>query len=140
MTLSTLASIASVLSSVAICASLIYLAVQVQQSDRNQRTLLQQATSARTMETIWKFGEPHNTEIVARAWSGESDFTTTQLTQLGNLMRATLFGLQDQFLLEQRALVSPTQVTTNERGVMRMFSAPAFRALWTLSRELVDRR
>ena len=55
MTLSTLASIASVLSSVAICASLIYLAVQVQQSDRNQRTLLQQATSARTMETIWKF-------------------------------------------------------------------------------------
>ena len=51
-------------------------------------------------------------------------------------MRATLFGLQDQFLLEQRALVSPTQVTTNERGVMRMFSAPAFRALWTLSREL----
>ena len=81
VTLSTLASIASVLSSVAICASLIYLAVQVQQSDRNQRTLLQQATSARTMETIWKFGEPHNTEIVARAWGGESDFTTTQLTQ-----------------------------------------------------------
>ena len=136
MTLSTLASIASVLSSLAICASLVYLAVQVRQSDRNQRTPLQQATSARTMETIWKLVEPHNAEIVARASSGESDFTTAQLTQLGNLMRATLFGLQDQFLLQQLALMSPTQVATNERGMTRMFSAPVFRALWTLSREL----
>ncbi len=136
LTLSTIAGAASVLSSLAVCASLIYLSVQVHQSDRNQRTLLQQATSARTMETIWKFGEPHNAEIVARAWSGETDFTTTQMTQLSNLMRATLFGLQDQFLLEQRALVATTQVVTNERGVMHMFSAPVFRALWAISRDL----
>ena len=98
MGLSELASIAGVLSSLAVCASVIYLAMQVRQSDRNQRTLLQQATSVRTMESIWKFGEPHNAEIIARALSGEIDFTTTQATQLANLMRATLFGLQDQYL------------------------------------------
>jgi|HubBroStandDraft_6_1064221.scaffolds.fasta_scaffold849398_2 hypothetical protein len=136
MSLSDLASIAGVLSSLAVCASVIYLAMQVRQSDRNQRTLLQQATSVRTMETIWKFGEPHNAEIIARALSGEIDFTTTQATQLANLMRATLFGLQDQYLLEKLALVSPTQIATNERGMLRMFGAPAFRALWALSREL----
>ena len=136
MSLSELAGIANVLSGLAVCASLIYLAVQVRQADRNQRTLLQQATSVRTMETLWKFAEPHNAEIVARAWSGECDFTTTQATQLANLMRATLFGLQDQYMLDKLALVSPTQIATNERGVLRILSAPAFRALWTLSREL----
>jgi hypothetical protein len=135
MSLSVLATAASVLSSLVICASLIYLALQVRQSDRNQRTLLQQATSARTMETLWKFGEPQNADIVARAVSGETDFSTTEATQLANLMRAVLFGLQDQFLLQKLALVSPTQVSTNERGVMHMLSAPAFRVLWTLSRE-----
>ena len=136
MSLSDVASIAGVLSSLAVFASVIYLAMQVRQSDRNQRTLLQQATSVRTMETIWKFGEPHNAEIIARALSGEVDFTTTQATQLANLMRATLFGLQDQYLLQKLALVSPTQVATNERGMLRMFGAPAFRGLWTLSRDL----
>jgi hypothetical protein len=136
MSLSELASIAGVLSSLAIFASVIYLAMPVRLADTSQRTLLQQATSMRTMETIWKFGEPHNAEIIARAWSGESDFTTTQVTQLANLMRATLFGLQDQYLLQKRALVSPTQVATNERGILRMFGAPAFRGLWTLSRDL----
>ncbi len=86
----------------------------------------------------WKFGEllPQRAEIIARALSGEIDFTTTQATQLANLMRATLFGLQDQYLLQQLALVSPTQVATNERGMLRMFGAPAFRGLWTLSRDL----
>jgi hypothetical protein len=136
MGLSELASVAGVLSSFAICGSLIYLALQVRQSDRNQRTLLQQAISVRTMETLWRFGEPHNAEIVARALSGECDFTTTQATQLAHLMRTILFGLQDQFLLAKLSLVTPIQIGTNERGVVRMFSAPAFRALWTLSREL----
>lgn len=51
MSLSDVASIAGVLSSLAVFASVIYLALQVRQSDRNQRTLLQQATSVRTMET-----------------------------------------------------------------------------------------
>ena len=138
MTLSTLASIASVLSSVAICASLIYLAVQVQQSDRNQGTLLRHlcANDGDHLE-VRRASQHRDRRPRLKRRVRLHDHAADAAR---NLMRATLFGLQDQFLLEQRALVSPTQVTTNERGVMRMFSAPAFRALWTLSRELVDRR
>jgi len=99
MNLSDLASIAGVLGSLAVFGSLIYLALQVRQTDRNQRTLLQQGASARNMESVWKFGEPHNAEIVARVWCGETDFTTTQATQLVYLLRASLLGFQDQFLL-----------------------------------------
>jgi hypothetical protein len=133
MSLSDLASIAGALSSLAVFGSLIYLALQVRQTDRNQRTLLQQATSARNMESIWKFGEPHNVGIVARVWNGESDFTQTEATQLAYLVRSILFGLQDQFLLNRLSLVDATQAATAERGVQRIFSAPAFRALWTMN-------
>jgi hypothetical protein len=135
MTLSDLASIAGVLSSLAVFGSLIYLALQVRQTDRNQRTLLQQATSARNMESIWKMGEAHNAELVARVWSGESDFTITEAYQLAYLMRAMMFGLQDAFLLDRQSLVEAAQLATHELGMKRILSVPTFRALWDMSRD-----
>jgi hypothetical protein len=134
MSLSDLASIASVVGSLAVCGSLIYLALQVRQSDRNQRTVLQQATSARNMESLWKFGEPHNVAIITKVWNGESEFSQSEATQLAYLMRAVMFGLQDQFLLDNLSLVDARQVATHELGVKRILGAPAFRALWVTSR------
>jgi hypothetical protein len=135
MSLSDLAGIATVLSSIAVCGSLIYLALQVRQSDRNQRTLLQQATSARNMESLWKSSEPHNAELVARVWNGEMDFTATEASQLAYLMRASLLGFQDQYLLHKLSLIHSMQNETQERAIKRMLGAPAFRALWTISRD-----
>jgi hypothetical protein len=134
MTLSDLAGVAGVLSSLAVCGSLIYLAIQVRQSDRNQRTLLQQATSARNMESVWKLGEPHNAELLARVWNGDTDFTSTEASQLVYLLRASLLGFQDQYLLHKLSLIDSMQNETQERAVKRLLAAPAFRALWTISR------
>jgi len=134
MSLSDLASMASVLSGVAVCGSLIYLALQVRQTDRNQRTILQQQTSARTMESLWKWGEPYNAEIVAKVWNGECDFSEVDATRLAYLLRATMFSLQDQFLLDNLSLVDARQVASQELGVKRILGAPAFRALWVTSR------
>jgi hypothetical protein len=135
MSLSDLAGIAGVLSSLAVCGSLIYLAIQVRQSDRNQRTLLQQATSARNMESLWKSGEPHYAELVARVWNCETDFTATEASQLAYLMRASLLGFQDQYLLHKLSLIHSIQNETQERAIVRMLGAPAFRALWAFSRD-----
>jgi hypothetical protein len=134
MSLSDLASVASMVGSLAVCGSLIYLALQVRQTDRNQRTLLQQTTSANNMESLWKFGESHNIGLIARVWDGESDFSTSEATQLAYLMRATMFGLQDQFLLNNLSLVDARQVATHELGVKRILGARAFRALWVTTR------
>lgn len=134
MSLTDVASLASVLSSLAVCGSLIYLALQVRQTDRNQRTVLQQATSALNVESLWKFGEAHNVALIAKVWNGESEFSQSEATQLAYLMRATMFGLQDQFLLNNRSLVDARQVATHELGVRRILGAPAFRALWVASR------
>jgi hypothetical protein len=134
MSLSDLASIAGVLSSLAVCGSLLYLALQVRLTDRNQRTLLQQGASARNMESVWKFSEPHNADVVARVWNGETDFTSAQALQLAYLIRASLLGFQDQFLLNKLSLVHSTQNETQERAIKRIFGARAFRALWNMSR------
>ena len=67
-------------------------------------------------------------------WKGESEFTPTEATQLVYLLRAALFGLQDQFMLKKRALVDPVQTESLERGYQNILGTPAFRALWTRSR------
>ena len=134
MTLADLASIAGIASSLAVCGTLIYLALQIRQTDRNQRTLLQQATSARNLESLWKFGEPHFAGIIARVWKGETEFTPSEATQLVYLLRASMFGLQDQFLLKKLTLIDPLQHESAERGLQRLLGTPAFRALWKSSR------
>jgi hypothetical protein len=48
-------------------------------------------------------------------------------------LRASLLGFQDQFLLNKLSLVHSTQNETQERAIRRMLSAPAFRALWTIT-------
>jgi hypothetical protein len=133
MTLADLSSIAGIVSSLAVCGALIYLALRVRQTDQNHRTLLQQSASARSMESVWRFGEPHNAEIMARVWNGETDFTIGEATQLVSLLRASLLGFQDQFLLNQLTLVHSTQNETQERALRRILSAPALRALWTIT-------
>jgi len=135
MSLADLAAIASVLSSIAVFGSLIYLALQVRQTDRNQRTLLQQATSARNMESLFKFIEPHNAGVVARVWAGETEFTAVEATQLSYLVRAMLLGFQDEFLLHGLSLAHSMQNDTQERAIRRIFAAPAFRAVWITTRE-----
>ena len=78
MTFSDLASIGSFVSSLAVCGSLVYLALQVRQSDRNQLTLLQQGTSARNSQSAARLTDPHLAEIYARAMEGGTDFTTRE--------------------------------------------------------------
>jgi hypothetical protein len=136
MILATVAGAASLLSSIAVCGSVIYLAIQVRQSDRNQRTMLQQATSARNMEALFRFVEPHHAGMVARVWKGETEFSDVEAIQLDYIVRAMLLGFQDQFLLHRQSLVDSAQIDTLERSIKRIFGVPAFRALWVNSREI----
>jgi hypothetical protein len=134
MTLSDLASIGSLVSGVAVLVSLIYLALQVRQSDRNQRTLLQQGSSARNAQSAAALSEPHLAELYAKAIHNETDFTTAQVVQLATVLRASLLGFQDQYMLKRLSLIDPVQFESQERAFSLIFALPILRALWVSSR------
>jgi hypothetical protein len=75
MTLSDLASIGSLVSGVAVLVSLIYLALQVRQAEKNQRALMNQGTVARVSESILGFAQPALNAISTRVHSGGIDFS-----------------------------------------------------------------
>jgi hypothetical protein len=134
MTLSDLASIGSLVSGVAVLISLIYLALQVRQSDRNQRTLLQQGSSIRNAQGAARLIEPHLAALYAKAVHNETDFTTAQVVQLATQLRASLLGFQDQYMLKRLSLIDSIQLESQERVYQVTLALPIMRALWISSR------
>jgi hypothetical protein len=134
VTLSDFASIGSLVSGVAVLVSLVYLSLQVRQSDRNQRTLLQQGLSDRNAQGAARLTEPQLAALYSKAVHNETDFTTAQVVQLTTQMRAGLLGFQDQYLLRELSLIDSIQLETQERAYKAMFALPIMRALWVSTR------
>jgi hypothetical protein len=64
MSFSDLAAIGGFISSLAVCGSLIYLALQVRQSDRNQRALMTQGMLTRGADIIMYMAQPDPNLVV----------------------------------------------------------------------------
>ena len=58
MSLSDLASVGSFVSGIAVLVSLIYLALQVRQAEKNQRALIHQGRVAQSTERFLRFADP----------------------------------------------------------------------------------
>ena len=65
MSLGDLASLASLVSSVAVLVSLLFLGFQMRQSNRNQRSLMQQGRSDRNVDLLSRLTDPKLSEILS---------------------------------------------------------------------------
>ena len=65
MTLSDISSIVGVISGLAVLASLVYLSLQVRQTERNQRALMNQGVINGISENLRWSTEPHMAELLA---------------------------------------------------------------------------
>src|ERR1700734_1670204 len=101
MTLSDLASIGSLVSGFAVLISLIYVAIQIRQTERNQRTILQQGTSNRAVELVRHWSDPHIAAAYVKMLSGGQELTALEAFQLNIKFRTSLLSWQDSFLLQR---------------------------------------
>lgn len=134
MTLADLSSLGSFISGVAVLISLIYVSVQIRQTERNQQTLLQQGTSSRGTQVLLHLSEPQIAELLVKAANADSDFTPVQAQQLAYALRASLLGFQDQFLLHKHSLIDPRQREGQGLAIQGLLAMPGARAIWTLTR------
>jgi heme exporter protein D len=72
MTLSDLASIGGFISGVAVVITLVFLLIQMRETNLNQRALMQQMRSARSIDTILRHAEPGLNETISLAMQGEA--------------------------------------------------------------------
>ena len=76
MSLSDLAAIGSFVSGIAVVFSFVFLALQIRQSNLNQRSLIQQGRSTRRIELLLRRADPDLSDIMERAFRGDPSLSS----------------------------------------------------------------
>ena len=134
MSLSDLASLGSFVSGFAVLTSLIYLALQVRQTERNQQISIRHSRVSRIVELHLALADP----AVADAWlhgSGSpQEITQTELGQFINLCRAHFFHFEDSFYQREEGLLNDDAFETVVAGARLLARSPGLRAAWRIAR------
>jgi hypothetical protein len=134
MSLSDLASLGSFVSGFAVLTSLIYLALQVRQTERNQQISIRHSRVSRTVELHLALADP----AVADAWlhglGSPQEITQTELSQFINLCRALFFHFEDSFYQREEGLLNDDAFETVVAGARLLARSPGVRAAWRIAR------
>jgi hypothetical protein len=134
MSLADLALIASLLSSVAVLVSLLFLGVQIRQSNRNQRSLMQQGRSARNVDLLSRLTDPKLSEVLLRVFRGET-VTDQEYLVLYGYIASVFWSYEDCFLQFRSGTLDTKSWTSDVATLKRLLSNPAYRAVWRAVRD-----
>jgi hypothetical protein len=134
MSLSDLASVGSFVSGFAVLASLIYLALQVRQTKRNQQISIRHSRASRIVEMERALADP----AVADAWlhgsEAPEELTPMELSQFIHLCRALLFHFEDSFYQREEGLLNDDAFETVIAGARLLARSPGWRTAWRFAR------
>ena len=131
-----LADIASLASSVAVLVSLLFLAVQVRQSNRNQRSLMQQGRTTRNVDLLFRLADPN----LANLWARVSDCEELQDAEyymLYGYMASVFWSYEDSFFQFRSGMLDARSWASDLATLKRLLSNPAYRAVWTAVRSAI---
>ena len=134
MTLTDLASWGSLLSSVAVLVSLLFVGVQIRQSNRNQRSLMQQGRSARNVDLLCRLTDPKLSELLLRVLRGET-VTDSEYLMLYGYIASVFWSYEDSFLQFRSGTLDAKSWASDVATLKRLLKNPAYRAVWRAAKE-----
>ena len=138
MTLTDLASLGSFISGVAVVVSFVFLSLQIRQTNKNQRALMQQGRSARNLETVLRQAEPHMIENVVRGRAGDLSMDTLQIEAFLRASLAMFMNWEDSFLQHQAGTIDPSGIPSEIEGMRVLLAYPGYRVAWKMLRYQFD--
>ena|SRR5215469_684830 len=130
MSLSDLASIGSLVSGVAVLGSLVYLALQVRQADRNQQALIRHSRVTRSVDMQLARLDPCVADAWRRGRHNPDELTPTELSQFIVLCRAQFQHLEDAFYQHEEGLLNEDAFATVLSGARGLARFPSVRVAW----------
>jgi len=134
MSLSVLASLGSFVSGFAVLISLIYLALQVRQTERNQQISIRHSRGTRIVELHLALADAAMADAWLHGSVSPQELTQTELSQFINLCRALFFHFEDSFYQRQEGLLNDAAFETVVAGVRLSARSPGWRAAWRIAR------
>ena len=135
ITLSELVSIGGILSAISLVISLVFLNLQVRQSEKNQRALIQQGRASRTVDIAIGIMNSDFAEIYYRCANGDPGISETQLAQFMGYCRAIFLGAEDSFLQNKQSQLDTLAFVSFTTSLQTIFVSPGVRAMWKMTRE-----
>lgn len=134
MSLSDLASIGSFISGLAVTVTLIFLLLQMRQTNKNQRALMQQGRSARTADLLMRLTGPYMSEIVVRAERGDQTLTSAEVHSYIRMLGSFFSNYEDSFLQFRAGTLDSASWNSDEAALRAVLSIPAARLSWSILR------
>lgn len=135
MSLSDLAAVGSFVSGVAVFFSFFFLAVQLRQANRNQRSLMQQARTSRNVEILLKMTDPVVSEAIGDASSSCAALSDTQIWSFYGFAGAVFWSYEDSFLQFEAKTPDARSWESDVATLKRLIARPPYRAVWKMARD-----
>jgi hypothetical protein len=130
MTLNTLVNVASLLSSVAVLVSVIYLGLQIRQSARNQRSLMERGRSEQVGNWLQFIAGPDIAPLMLRGNAQDPTLTADERQRYLWCLYPLLLHYEDSFYQKREGMLGDEQYTSIRNQMQDSAKAPGFRAAW----------
>jgi hypothetical protein len=127
------ADLASLASSVAVVVSLAFLGLQIRQSNRNQRSLMQQGRSARNVELLSRLSDSRVSDVLCRAANGET-LSDQDCFVLYGYLTSVFWSYEDCFFQFHMGMLDAKSWSSDGTTLRRLLSNPVYRAVWRFAR------
>jgi hypothetical protein len=137
MSLSDLASLGSLASGIAVVVTLLFLLLQLRQANLNQKSLMQQGRSLRTIDLLTRFTDPNLAAIVLRAFRADPALTDEERFVFYGYAAALIWNYEDSFLQHEAGTLDARSWESDVSTLERLLRNPAYRAAWRAARESI---
>lgn len=134
MSLSDMAAIGSLISGVAVFLSFAFLALQLRQANRNQRSLMQQARTGRNVEILLRMTEPGMSKTLSQANTDCTSMKDAEIWSFYCFSAAVFWSYEDSFLQFQARTLDASSWASDVATLERLASYPPYRAFWKMAR------
>jgi hypothetical protein len=135
MSLADLAAIASIVSGLAIAATLIFLLIQTRQAYHHSKALMQQGRTARTVELLMLISDANRSDIIVRADSGDLTLTASEVYSYLRLCSSFFWNFEDSYLQFRAGTLDSVGWQSDLAALRQFATSPANRAAWSLVRD-----
>jgi len=135
MSLSDLAAIGSFVSGIAVFFSFFFLAVQLWQANRNQKSLMQQARTGRNVEILLKMADPTVSETIAEADAGCATLGAAKIWSFYGFAAAVFWSYEDCFMQFQAGTLDAGSWASDVATLKRLLAFPPYRVVWKMARD-----
>jgi hypothetical protein len=134
MSLSDLASLGSFFSGVAVIVTFLFLTLQMRQTNRNQRALMQQGRAGRTTDLLMRLSEARQSSLMVRGMRGELDLTSDEVQSLVRTYASFYWNYEDSYLQFKAGTLNPEAWESDLEVLTQFASEPSARVAWKFLR------